>query len=117
VSEIATASGLQTKARWFGAFGLAVALASLILVLSSGVQYHSPANRLWGHGTCIPDPEYKVNLALNTLAGILLAIAGADLSPRGRLVVGSVLFVAVVFLLEATSIVTWRLICQEVGEG
>ena len=117
MSEIATRLRSQATARWFGGFGITIALASFILVLSSRVQYHSPAERLWGSGTCIPDPEYKVNLVLNVLAGMLLGIAGADLSRRRRAVIGFVVFVSVALLLEVTSIVTWRLICQEVPEG
>ena len=117
MSESARRLRSRARAQWLGALGVGTALASFILVLSTRVQYHSPANKLFGRGTCIPDPEYKVNLALNVVAAILVGFAGAQVSRRRRILIGSAVFVATVSVLETVSLFTWDAICQEVGEG
>jgi hypothetical protein len=101
----------------FGGLGGAIVLASAIVVAASRVSYHSPSERLWGHGTCIPEPEFQINVGLNVLAGLLFGLGAAAVTPRHRWVVGLAVCAGAVVLLEVLSILGWRVLCTTHGEG
>ena len=92
-------------------------MAPAILVAASRVSYHSPSERLWGHGTCIPEPELQINFGLNVLAGLSFGLGAAAVSPRHRWIIGLAVWAGAFVLLELLSILGWRELCTTHGEG